>query len=972
MKRWYFLLVALTVGLLFVPGTLFSSTEALFAFGIIRGFLIVVVLYTAFMWVYFAMRKRTQIKFAAEIAVVAIVLVLSVAGKALVTFVTVKAEDPSAGSDSWNGTAVFYYAIYQAIGGLSFEGLADYGIYETGRMMFYAGSSLVAGLVALSIITFSLSYEIYSYFAWNNFPVRKGSKIYVFTAITEDSLALAHSIDEENKKIIKKEKSFSHILSIERRIQKDFDGRNATGKKKRVLSVYLRALKRYLFGRRKYVIIFLRTEGQEAFDGKNPLHLDIMHSGFLFRSYNPGSKDKSIPEFLGIKVKNDGFITDSGKNEYYDDMRRDAVEEIHIFALHWEKEKTSENDKIVFEDISRITKEVMCKKMSRSRRAVADAKYRAAIRDIENSDAGEDEKRRLKEQKRRERTTDYLTAQVADYGRVVNYHYLVSEDIDVSNVDMRFDKELSKFAPSETGRDGGECDLLARAGEAALNVMGSLPKKAETYYQTFRRHFSICALNEAEMAARTFVRKKAALVRSCPELYASELLSREYKAMVIGFGQNGQQTMKAAYLFAASGTHGKADKAERKEWTKSPLLDYVPQDFFADVYDKNALELGALFRMKHPSVTVVAPGSESAKYANDQVRIKLKLNRVSVFSDMMLNKLDKITGDTGTEKESESTNARESLRGYNLIIIALGDDDSNVNVANALIDDIRHELGRKKDAQSPYQIIAINLRDKLNYDRINWSENDKRKFNRLKVVRYGSVEEMYSFESIVDRRGAKLYNSVYAGIDANSLSNAESKICNLNRDVVCVCCNKKSADRNYSVKDYILDIEEHRDNFGAIEKEWNEIGMVQFYKRYSSQYSSEFSPFVTEYYRIKFPKNKDVEITDVPLEDIIALGALEHDRWTRFMACNGYVLSPEKDLARKEHIDMIAYKDLKDDVQYYDMINILSAFCIEYRNKGGGKCVLPKLGVLSEDKVKGAAADAGEGGNTADVGKDKV
>ena len=90
------------------------------------------------------------------------------------------------------------------------------------------------------------------------------------------------------------------------------------------------------------------------------------------------------------------------------------------------------------------------------------------------------------------------------------------------------------------------------------------------------------------------------------------------------------------------------------------------------------------------------------------------------------------------------------------------------------------------------------------------------------------------------------------------------------------------------------------------------------------------------------------------------------------MACNGYVLSPEKDLARKKHIDMIAYKDLKDDVQYYDMINILSAFCIEYRNKGGGKCVLPKLGVLSEDKVKGAAADAGEGGNTADVGKDKV
>ena len=261
MKKVLLILLSLLgVGLILPLGLFWDNEIFLMIVNMLRGLVVIAILYCAIIWIYFRFRRKADKKYVAEIATVLSVLALSVAGKVLA--IIMKVDDNGNFSvelpkDGWQAVATMYYSLYQSIGGLSFEGLANYDYYESWRTIVYAGTSVLAGLVAISIITFSFSYEIYSTAAWLT-TWKRNRKIYVFTAVTEDSVILAHSIADHHAK-----------------------------------------------NGQKYLIIFLRTEGQEGFDGKNPLHIDIMHSGFLFRSYSPGRKNKSIPEFLGIKIKKD-------------------------------------------------------------------------------------------------------------------------------------------------------------------------------------------------------------------------------------------------------------------------------------------------------------------------------------------------------------------------------------------------------------------------------------------------------------------------------------------------------------------------------------------------------------------------------------------------------------------------------------------------------------------------------------------
>lgn len=916
MKRfvWIGVVLAALLTLPYEEWTTLSDGLVL-AIGFARGFLYLALIYFLFLWGYFFLRKKIRKRYVPEVTVILIALAVSIVSKLLTAFFAVQGDSGSLDlpDDTWQATIQLYFAVFQSIGGLWFDGLPSYAVYETWRTMLVAGLSLVAGLVALSLITFSLSYEIYSMFAWVNFSARSRAKIYVFTAITEDSVALAHSIDEKNKKDLKEKYTFSALLA---------DERKRRGQGKGGIASFIGGLYRYFFRRRQYAVVFLRTEGQPAFDGKNPLHLDIMHSGFLFRTYD---RSKSIPAFLRIKVKNDYY---DNAERYNADCADDCVAEINVFALDWEKGKTTVNDQVVFSDIGMITDEATKGAVVRKGADfVTSAQYAAKKEEIRRSSLDAKEKERAADKLREDRNAVFDRYVKIDYHTVVNYYFLSSEETDIANVDLRFDKELAKKA--EDADNAEEVSMKGFLGYVASKATGKEPKFVSKAYNAFKSHFKVYAINEADMAAQSFVRRKTDIVKSRPDIYASELGESEYKAMIVGFGQNGQQTMKAAYVFAAAGRHGEGEDAAAA-FVDSPMMKYDVQPFVADVYDRNAHELGGVFKIKHREADVrfLSKGEKAVYdgFGDETVRFRVNLNDDNALSETFLKNAD----------EKAASRPAKRKYDYNLIVVALGNDDSNVSVANALIEDIKHELAAG-GAQSKPQIIAINLRDSQNNDRINWCGDDEEEFPCVKVVLYGAASEMYSYDGLIDWRRAKHCNYIYSCINAGT---STKNGINLGDDIETVCLGgKRKEGRSYKAGEYFGALLGN-DDPAASEALWS-LKHLQFYNKASSRYAEMFYPFMTAYAGIVFGADKN-DYSSLPLSTLIKLGAVEHDRWIRFMVANGYRRADQKKLGAKEHCDIAPYNKLKNDNQGYDVINVLGAMYAGDRpyfaqNTGGKK-----------------------------------
>ena len=131
---------------------------------IIYGLLFVAIHYFLFIGIYLKLRKRLpKSKYAVEIFIFLIVFAINIAVK-IIIFSSV--ENPTDSPEGFiNNLAIFYRAIYMSIGGVQFEGLMDLpdGILPTAQILYF-GSSIIFGLVAITLITFKAAYEVYSYF----------------------------------------------------------------------------------------------------------------------------------------------------------------------------------------------------------------------------------------------------------------------------------------------------------------------------------------------------------------------------------------------------------------------------------------------------------------------------------------------------------------------------------------------------------------------------------------------------------------------------------------------------------------------------------------------------------------------------------------------------------------------------------------------------------------------------------------
>lgn len=217
-------------------------------------------------------------------------------------------------------------------------------------------------------------------------------------------------------------------------------------------------------------------------------------------------------------------------------------------------------------------------------------------------------------------------------------------------------------------------------------------------------------------------------------------------------------------------------------------------------------------------------------------------------------------------------------------VIALGNDEKNIEMANMLIDSFRRsflKISLENGKFDKHHVkIYVNLIEKRNKALINWRwENDAKTFTRpyeqneqnqlincplLSVVPFGYREEMYSYDSLIEDYRERIYNYGY---------NLLSSIISAKEDERQSCENayaefKKSIGANFDVL---------RNNEEAIDQ-WMTISQ---FIRLSNKSALNFA--------INYFKYAESRNNNLTAEDWDYMIRLEHERWDRFFIAHGWV-----------------------------------------------------------------------------------
>ena len=233
---------------------------------------------------YYVVRKRhADSKFLVEFFFILVAFLLNIGVKIAVEFIA----DPPLDRSMWTWISKMLYATYSAFGTLGFGGL-PYGVASMpgGYILatFYYGSSIYVAFIMVAVISARVSYEFYSYFRLL-FSCEHNRNIYVFTALTEESITFAESIKAECEKK----------------------------------------------GEKEPVIVFGGPD-LKAFERKDVLCRRVMADGFLYWSYS-SEKKGSIAKILHLNNRNKNnfdlkfmvFAFDSNKHIPEEEENLDVV-----------------------------------------------------------------------------------------------------------------------------------------------------------------------------------------------------------------------------------------------------------------------------------------------------------------------------------------------------------------------------------------------------------------------------------------------------------------------------------------------------------------------------------------------------------------------------------------------------------------------------------------------------------------------
>ena len=893
--------------------------------GIIIGAVIVSVCYGATMLGYFSLRKKmAHRKYIPEVVIISVAILVSIACKAV--FLATNSNEFQ-NRNLVDGIALFFKSIYSGIGGLTFEGLE--GNEEAAAIIscLYYGSSLYAGMIVLSTITAKANYEIYSYLALRferiAFFFGKEKDMYVFAGVTDDTVTLAKDIkrkyDEENKKCLiiftgDRIKAFERGEPLNREIMSNgflYWSYTKSGKRNKGASIFanlgLRPDNDYYISYNKahtktqaHVFAFCLSENKTGLEETNSDivfdELKAMTREMFFGRRKPQKKSIVHYHVLTNNVINYEFY-ETEKNETINtafiETYNDAIAKIAKSQSTYNAVKCREGDLIVTEwRVNAIVNKLIASYFEGTEK--------------DKSNASDYAKR--------------LTFRVNEYLREYlrkNVLGLIEDADDARRLGNKFFSRRQAYIIKASDKEGVFEKISLLINDFFNKEFNEKSKHAVNESDFLRSEYAqIKVVSEGLLAGKCLSEERNAtfLGKGLSLLKDKETRDNYYRVAILGFGQTGQQSMDA--LFINTSYVGKDENG-----------DYAPTVFKADVFDRDVDSVSGLYAYNHPLFYCVNTGSKyCAEGSNpgekERNRIKniykdcvndnagktetdfdeieklmgfpqVYFHNVSCAASDFIEELDKNMGD---ENYAQRNVGRIKKYNYRAFIITLGEDEINIAMANALIDDIKHEtdICGKETLDTP-QVIYVNVRDKHNYHRLNWRASDIEHLGNksLLVIPYGSAESMYSYEKIVDETEAMKINYLY------------NKLGKLYK-----------ASRSY--KDYFYDLKNAKIAEGdedAMAREWLDIGM------FAKESNESTGKFILQFEEMVREKK---EFTD---DDVASYMHTEHTRWDRFHMKCGYMYNAQADntasgkfkkyrSCRKEHSCLVPFKYLKGTQQY--------------------------------------------------------
>ena len=815
--------------------------------------------------------------------------------------------------------------IYVTAGGLTFEGQEAEETMKQVTIIIYYASILWLAATFIFVVTLGLSYEMSSRaILWQG---RKRAKhIYIFTAVTEDALVLANSIEDKHR------------------------DKNS--------GVY----------NEKYLIIFAGNE-LEPYDKDNELHRKIMARGYIYQSYYK-AKDKDLETPLLVKL---------GIASKCHPFRVLIKKHVKIFSLENDSREyglESKNSDVVFDDIDEMIR------MEFLERPKADSISEKAILAFVQNNLDSKKMRLLG----KEVNTPDL--QYIDYyllsNSTINYEFydeaileklrnaiepnLLTKFLVTTNGVAQLKDKLEE---GETGVSlytyvksifqihvinesylAGE-DLIKKRRAIQIEDIKqdvALAKQDEGYrYKRFAIN-RIKSLNEKSSDKNN--NSKVSVPDSVPNLVVSSLNKhslnkriqsdleyrkkiesqkneKRFNALILGFGQTGQMALNNLFVDTVS--------LEPSQPEKGINLDrYIPSRFVGYAYDLNMGQNIGIFAQTHPSYLVKKVGKNKGEnyffnydelvefYGKDYPGQFKEIDELLKFpfvyaSDRNCKDLDFLEDiDGGTGNLNEKTTGK-TLGKINAIVICLGNDEENIKVANAILQNIRQELYNSDftNTQYFYQTIFVNIRDEKNVGRLNWNDNiEAVRHSGITVRAFGNREDLYSYNSIIEDRRFVKVNNIYVSIEeyfkeidpSYQMSGKEK-----NKHILNPSIREKLKESIISKND---DMDSSRARFLRLSD----------YKKASNKSSALFSDYTSTY------------VNEMGIDELDSyengklwkyLGFLEHHRWNRYNMSCGYIYSKTfVDNMKTHKEDYAVYSQYGHDAKEYSKSHLKIHKCL--------------------------------------------
>ena len=928
------------------------------------GLLVLIGLYLGLMFLYGSLRKKfakRDINLGAELSTLGIVLAVGI----IINFCILLWYS----EETLQSPGAAFRAIYQSIGSFVFEGLAI--DFKPGQELcvgascllafFFYGWPLLIGAVFASLFTAKANYEWFSIISIRVQRLKKTkTNIYIFTALNEETLQIAESLNTNNPIIIfcgPKLPAFDSKNELCRRVVKnsfyycryrDNQSTNTPLIETLGLKAFQRSEEDSTISETQRIIIF-------SFDSKQGIPIEEQNFSFVFDDAdkvfsfidNKNRLEDKIPSTNHPLEKGVFWVVDSEHPEKNKD---------YFCSVECNEDGMAPGDTNERESDSIFDFKKSWKKLDKT---LTEGKNRDellyGIVNIQNSIA-----------------RVFLPV-------TLNNEFFQSYIVDRYGLTKPSIKKVI-FIPN--GTISVEYYILSKREKNYQAYQGRLDELKNKYAYSLSGTIcpvSITVWSEANAVAD--IAAKSMHDVTDDENWDNALCGESVRVWSLGYGANAQAIVKNLYIHT---TRMIPVRQEQNAQPSENKVRYIPNNFRAQVFSPDADTAGAFLSYENPFVIYLYDKKgevlpESEKEQTDKIhqifkagaermlnaalkeaetkdwaagflqngKLKADIWHPEELSPMIvdihkescvdfdfLKKLDGVTGKDQTTDRPQ------------FIVIATGDDYQNIRLTNALVYDIMRETVTEETPGSKpasKQMIIVNLRDQKNADLFNskytgtystYLNDGYTKINvneNLVIAIVGVNENLYS-KNIIEYKKATNYSYNY---DIASSLKTQEEIKTVLED-----SKRPSGEKSLGlISQYYANINDAtKGNLINIDKKKWRAAIALIKKKITEKYEKPNSPEeILKNWRsmsqwdkesnqsarlfLKVFEKERAKIESDP-DEAIRYMLTEHQRWMRLHFVNGWVPGSKKK-EKKRHDCLLPFNMVGPFTFIYDFVNTL-------------------------------------------------